>query len=140
MRLPWPGVARAAAAARLAGRVARPATLRLRLSGFAAAAPLPPRDFEAPEAEDQAGLRVPQTDLQRLGARPAAAKPGEPCLGTSPSRPRLTAPAAASDGRVLDALRSVELRRLVRTVDSAPDGEAVRCRALVAQTCSRSAR
>ena len=140
MRLPRPGARRAAAAAWLAGRVARPATLRLRVSCLAAAAPLPPRDFEAQEAEEQAGLRVPQTDLQRLGARPAAAKPGQPCLGTSASRPRLTPPAAASDGRVLDALRSAELRRLVRLVDSAPDGEAVRCGALVAQTCARSAR
>ena len=48
--------------------------------------------------------------------------------------------AQAQLGTVADALRSAELRRLVRLVDSAPDGEAVRCGVLVAQTCSRSAR
>jgi hypothetical protein len=43
----------------------------LLLARRAAAAPvLPPRDFESAEAGDEAGLRVPQADLQRLGARP----------------------------------------------------------------------
>jgi hypothetical protein len=49
-------------------------------------------------------------------------------------------PPAAADSRVLDALRSAELRRLVRLVDSAPDGEAVRAKQLAPQTRTRSAR
>ena len=89
-------------------------------------------------------MRVLQADLQRLGAQRAASAPGRAQLGTSwlPARvsPR---PAAAADSRVLDALRSAELRRLVRLVDSAPDGEAVRGaprRAIARVLCSLTRR
>ncbi len=93
----------------------------------------PPRDFEAADGEEAAGLRVPQADLQRLGAaRQPASRAFARHVDSLFVRGLIfrapLSPAAATDAEVLAALRSPELCALVRHIDAAADGEAVRAR------------
>jgi hypothetical protein len=103
----------------------------------------PPRDFEAADGEEAAGLRVPQADLQRLGAeRQPASRAFARHVDSLFVRGLIfrapLSPAAASDAEVLAALCSPELCALVRHIDAAADGEAVRARKQ--RTCNGDAR